>query len=80
MKFSEQLQQDDDSGDFGNALNGYSERAKALEDSLIYIDAYLEDVEYLVSKGLNFSVDGLKKDTKKFLEDCDLLASEKTKV
>lgn len=31
MKLSEQLQQDHESGDFGWALNGYAERAAALE-------------------------------------------------
>lgn len=31
MKLSEQLKQDHESGDFGNALEGYAERAEALE-------------------------------------------------
>jgi hypothetical protein len=34
MKLSEQLQRDNDSGDFGKALEGYSERAKELEEAL----------------------------------------------
>jgi len=32
MKLSEQLQQDHECGDFGKALYGYSERAKAMEE------------------------------------------------
>jgi hypothetical protein len=32
MKLSEQLQVDHDCGDFGRALEGYAERARALED------------------------------------------------
>lgn len=32
MRLSEQLKQDHDSGDFGSALEGYAERAEALED------------------------------------------------
>lgn len=32
MKLSEQLKQDNESGDFGRALEGYEARAKALED------------------------------------------------
>lgn len=35
MKLSEQLRQDHECGDFGNALRGYAERAKALEDGII---------------------------------------------
>ena len=31
MKLSEQLKQDHECGDFGKALEGYSERAEALE-------------------------------------------------
>ena len=69
MKLSEQLQEDHDCGDFGNGLEGYSERAKALEDSLEYIDSYLENVDGLVSEGANFSAYGIKKDIKKFLGD-----------
>jgi len=34
MKLSEQLKQDNDCGDFGKALEGYSERAARLEDAL----------------------------------------------
>ena len=71
MKLSEQLEQDNDSGDFGNGLDGYSERAKALEDGLEYIDSYLEDVDNLVSEGVNCSAYGLKKDIKKFLNEID---------
>ena len=37
MKLSEQLKQDSDSGDFGRALEGYSERVKILEDALEWI-------------------------------------------
>jgi len=33
-RLSEQLARDDESGDFGEALNGYSDRAKILEDAL----------------------------------------------
>lgn len=32
MKLSEQLKQDHECGDFGKALEGYSEKAKVLED------------------------------------------------
>jgi hypothetical protein len=32
MKLSEQLKQDNDCGDFGKALEGYSERAAELEE------------------------------------------------
>jgi hypothetical protein len=34
LKLSTQLRQDHESGDFGLALEGYSERAKILEDAL----------------------------------------------
>ena len=34
MKLSEQLKQDHESGDFGRALEGYSERAAVLEGAL----------------------------------------------
>jgi hypothetical protein len=34
MKLSEQLKQDHECGDFGNALEGYSEKAKELEGLL----------------------------------------------
>ena len=34
MKLSDDLQQCHISGDFGNALEGYAERAKQLEDAL----------------------------------------------
>ena len=66
MKLSEQLEQDQDSGDFGNVLSGYSERAKHLEDSLKYINSYLEGVDELVSDGANFSSSGLKNDINKY--------------
>ena len=33
MRLSDQLRQDNDSGDFGRALEGYSERAKKLESA-----------------------------------------------
>ena len=57
MKLSEQLQEDLD-------------RVKAIEDSLKYIDSYLENVEELVSDGgENFSSYGLKRDIKKFLNE-----------
>jgi len=36
MKLSEQLKQDHECGDFGKALEGYSERAAALEHVLEY--------------------------------------------
>jgi len=42
MKLSEQLQQDHDCGDFGNALDGYAGRAKNLEWALwqqLYMNA-----------------------------------------
>lgn len=39
MKLSEQLKQDHDCGDFGQALEGYAERAKKLED-LVWKDFY----------------------------------------
>jgi hypothetical protein len=42
MKLSEQLEQDEACGDFGKALEGYSERAKALECKLwhyVFMDA-----------------------------------------
>ena len=32
MRLSEQLKQDHECGDFGQALDGYSDRAEALED------------------------------------------------
>lgn len=35
MKLSEQLKQDHESGDFGRALAGYSERAAILEDAIM---------------------------------------------
>lgn len=35
MKLSEQLKIDHESGDFGRALDGYSERAEILEDAII---------------------------------------------
>lgn len=38
MKLSEQLKQDHESGDFGRALNGYSERAAVLEDAEVMVD------------------------------------------
>ncbi len=41
MKLSEQLKQDHDCGDFGNALEGYSDRAKELEDKLSFISNWL---------------------------------------
>ena len=34
MKLSEQLKQEHECGDFGNALEGYSERAEAMEKIL----------------------------------------------
>jgi len=34
MKLSEQLKRDHESGDFGKALEGYSDRAKVLEDDI----------------------------------------------
>lgn len=34
MKLSEQLKQDHESGDFGKALEGYSERAEAFEEGI----------------------------------------------
>jgi hypothetical protein len=36
MKLSEQLKQDHESGDFGRALDGYAERAEALEKAVAY--------------------------------------------
>ena len=47
MKLSEDLKECHDSGDFGNALQGYSERAKELEDSLNFISGWLcENAKY----------------------------------
>lgn len=34
MKLSDQLKQDNNCGDFGNALNGYAERVEVLEDAI----------------------------------------------
>jgi hypothetical protein len=34
MKLSQKLKQDDTCGDFGDALNGYSDEAKEIEDLL----------------------------------------------
>jgi len=36
MKLSEQLESDHSSGDFGKALEGYSARAKKLEDAVYW--------------------------------------------
>lgn len=44
MKLSEQLRQDHDCGDYGKALEGYSERAKELEDALRW---YADEIEAL---------------------------------
>lgn len=41
-KLSEQLQQDHECGDFGKALDGYSERAKLLEDEIAELNAAVE--------------------------------------
>jgi len=38
LKLSEQLKQDHESGDFGEALEGYSARAKALETRLLLLE------------------------------------------
>lgn len=35
MKLSEQLEQDHESGDFGNALAGYAEHAAMLENAIV---------------------------------------------
>ena len=43
MKLSDQLQVDHDCGDFGRALEGYAERAKALEDQIGVYEA-IKDV------------------------------------
>lgn len=40
MKPSEQLKQDHECGDFGKALDGYSERAASLEEAIV---AMVED-------------------------------------
>ena len=40
MLLSEKLKQDSDSGDFGKAFEGYSERVKILEDALFAISEY----------------------------------------
>lgn len=39
MKLSEQLRQDHESGDFGKALEGYSERAEALERRIAELES-----------------------------------------
>jgi hypothetical protein len=54
MKLSEQLKHDHESGDFGRALDGYSERAKDLEDKL----------ELAKSKPMQPLVDGRFKENK----------------
>ena len=47
MKLSKQLQEDHDCGDFGKALEGYSERARELEDKLTWISNWLcENSQY----------------------------------
>ncbi len=45
MKFSEQLKGDHESGDFGLALDGYSDKAEALEDRVKELEAELAEVE-----------------------------------
>jgi hypothetical protein len=45
MKLSEQLQQDHDCGDFGKALEGYSERAKQLENKVEVMAKALKRIE-----------------------------------
>jgi hypothetical protein len=47
MKLSEQLKQDNDSGDFGSKLKGYGERAEALENALEDAKVFSEWVECL---------------------------------
>ena len=42
LKLSEQLQQDHDSGDSGQSLEGYPERAKTLEDRCDYLSSELQ--------------------------------------
>lgn len=44
MKLSEQLKQDSDSGDFGRALEGYSERAEKLESELEMAKFWMQKV------------------------------------
>lgn len=46
MTLSEQLKQDHECGDFGKALEGYSEQAKALEDAIARLEAELADAGY----------------------------------
>ncbi len=43
MKLSEQLKQDHECGDFGKALEGYSDKAKKLEDVIIELADTLGD-------------------------------------
>lgn len=46
MKLSEQLKQDHECGDFGKALEGYSERAKVLECTIERLAEELENARY----------------------------------
>ena len=58
MKLSEQLKQDHECGDFGKALEGYSERAEALEK---HIEALEEDKSCALYVDYRESCQALKK-------------------
>ena len=45
MKLSEQLKQDHECGDFGNAIEGYAERAEALEDKIYDMKLLIIDLQ-----------------------------------
>ena len=57
MKLSEQLKQDNASGDYGRGLEGYHERAKALEDLLLMCvkDLYSKSCKFNRKTGLKLS-------------------------
>ena len=38
VRLSEQLKKDHESGDFGNTLNGYTEKAALLEDAILAME------------------------------------------
>jgi hypothetical protein len=51
MRLSEQLKQMSDSGDFGKAIDGLSEKAKGLEDTIITTHIILEKIKLAISIG-----------------------------